>query len=48
MCVCQVASRLAHVDLSGITSLEGNIKVLATTPLLESAKFEHCPQVRCY
>jgi hypothetical protein len=39
----EVAGSLAHVDLSGITSLEGSLKCLAQLPRLESVSFEHCP-----
>ena len=41
----QVSGSLSTVDLSGITSLEGNIRVLGTLPKLQVANFSHCPNV---
>ena len=41
----EASESLAHVDLSGITSLEGNLRVLAFLPKLETCAFEHCPSV---
>lgn len=34
---------LEYVDLSGITSLEGSLKVLATLPKLQVANLSFCP-----
>jgi len=41
----EVAAQLRHLDLGGLTSLEGNVRVLATCPKLETVDFSHCPSV---
>ena len=40
-----VAASLRHVDLSGISSLEGNLACLASAPLIETVNFDYCPGV---
>jgi hypothetical protein len=41
----EVSESLFHVNLSGITSLDGNIRVLGTCPNLETLDLSHCPSV---
>ena len=39
----ELARGFNHLDLSGITSLEGSLKCLAQLPMVETVSLEHCP-----